>query len=438
MAMSPFASGTNMQKFFRHAVIAVVVPAAFIAVAEGSPPSAQDGQLLYPDAFVQQVLERNPNLKAQEAGHDAALARIISAGALDDPMVSYMSAPLSAGTPMGYRQNVQVSQRIPWPGTLELRSEAAQATADSVGFQVTDMRLKLAAQARAAFADWYFVHRAIAINADTITLVKRLKSVAESAYASGQVPEQDVLQAGVELTRLENQSLVLNSRRLSVQSKIDDLLNVDPESPVGAPGDIPNPKYLLAYTELQTAALQQYPALKSMDAMVTAYRDKVEVARKGFYPSITFMAGENTLMASTDMQPGVGIALNIPIGGRHEGALEEAHANLRQSQSQLIALRSKLLSDLQSTYVGVKQARDTIELYNKRLVPLASLNLKAAESDYRTGSGDFLKLITAERQYLMVQLERERARADLYTRLAALDYETGGAVFTNNSTEFKP
>ncbi|MDE2135699.1 MAG: TolC family protein [Alphaproteobacteria bacterium] len=405
--------------------------------AAGAAPAEQPAKaLLYPDPFVEQVLQRNAMIRAREAGHDAAVARITSAGALDDPMVSYVSAPETFGTMMGYRQNIQVSQRIPWPGTLTLRSEAARADADSAEYKVADIRLKLAAQARATYADWYYVHRAIAINKATITIVERLKSVAAAAYASGQAPEQDVLQAEVELTRLQNQSLELEQRRRAVQAQINNLLNADPDSLVGAPDALPTPPFLMAYAELEAAALAQYPALKSLDATVAANRERVEVARKGFYPNITLMAGENTLMSPASMQPSVGIAINIPISGMHEGELDMAHANLRQSESELIAAQSQLLSDLDATCAGVQQARDTIDLYDKRLVPLAGLNLKAAESDYRTGAGDFLKLITAEQQDLMVELEQERARADLYTRLAALDYETGGAVFTN--LESKP
>ncbi len=431
-----------MEKSFCKAAALTALGLLFLSAAHAAPAAADTArpakESLNPNTFVQQVLERNSSIRAQEAGHDAAVAHITSAGALDDPMISYLSAPETIGTPMGYRQNVQISQRIPWPGTLTLRTLAARADAESAQYRVADIRLKLAAQARAAFAEWYYVHRAIAINNDTIKIVERLKSVAAAAYASGQTPEQDVLQAEVELTRLQNQSLELERRRRTVQAQINNLLNTDPESPVGPPDALPAPQFLQAYTELQATALEQYPALKSLDATVDANRDRVRVAEKGFYPNITLMVGENTLMSPASMQPSVGIALNIPISGMHSGELDEASAKARQSEAELIAMRSQLLSDLDATYAGVQQARDTIDLYGKRLVPLAGLNLKAAESDYRTGTGDFLKLITAEQQDLMVELEQERARADLYTRLAALDYETGGAVFTDISTESTP
>jgi len=107
------------------------------------------------DLLVQQVLQRNPGIAAMQAAADAAGARIESAGALDDPMVSYVVAPNTAGGPnQGLNQNAQFSQKFPWPGTLGLRSRMATAEAESADQQVADLRLRLAALARADYAQF--------------------------------------------------------------------------------------------------------------------------------------------------------------------------------------------------------------------------------------------------------------------------------------------
>ena len=82
-----------------------------------------------------------------------------------------------------------------------------------------------------------------------------------------------------------------------------------------------------------------------------------------------------------------------------------------------------------SPAAAAAQAIDTIKLDSRKLLPLSKLNFQAAEADYRGGNGDFLKLITAQQQYLAAKLELARARADLYTQLASLDYQTSGAVW---------
>lgn len=399
------------------------VDAATIALNEPDPTSNVD-------SLVSAVLYRNPGIAAMHAAADAAGARVESAGALDDPMVSYLVAPNTAGGPrQGLNQNVQLSQAIPWPGTLDLRVRAARADAQSADRQLDDVRLRLAAATRGVYAEWYYVHRALTVNAENLTLVKRLEAVAETAYASGQAAQQDVLQAGVELVRLQNQRFELERRRRAVRAKINTLLDQPPDSVLAAPDDLPAPRPLPDYTSLQTAALAGYPMLQSLGARVDASRDRVELARKNNYPQFKLLAGYNSIMDLPAKRLTLGVSINIPFGGNHRGEISEAHARAREAEARLADARAQLLGDLDQSWAAAAQASDMIELDTQKLLPLSKLNLQAAEADYRGGNGDFLKLITAEQQYLAAKLELARTRADLYTQLASLDYQTGGALW---------
>jgi cobalt-zinc-cadmium efflux system outer membrane protein len=381
------------------------------------------------DLLVQEVLQRNQGIDAMRAAADAANARIEAADALDDPMVSYAVAPNTAGGPrQGLNQNLQISQKFPWPGTLDLRNKTAEAEAESAGRQVADMRLRLAAQTRADYAKWYYVHRALAINAENLILVSRLRDVAEAAYASGRSPQQDVLQAEVELTRLRNQALELERLRQTVRAKINALRNLDPRVEVPAPADLPPEIFLPEFVALRDTALAHYPMLQSFDARIAASRNRVDLAHKDNYPNINLIAGYNSLMDAPTKRLTVGVGINIPFGGNHRGEVNEAQARLLEAESKLADARIQLLSDLDQTYATATQDAKTIDLYTKHLLPLAKLNLNAAEADYSNGSGDFLKLITAEQQELMARLELARSRADFFTQFAALDYRTGGAL----------
>ena len=387
--------------------------------------------------LVQKVLQRNPGIDAMQAAADAASARIESAGALDDPMVSYAVAPNTAGGPrQGLNQNAQISQKFHWPGTLDLRSRAATAEALSADQQVADLRLRLAALARSDYAQWYYVHRALAINAENTKLVTHLRAVAETAYASGQSPQQDVLQAEVELVRLHNQELELRRLQRTVQAKINGLQNLAPGTEVPTPDDLPREVTLPTYAALQDTALAHYPMLQSLDARVSASHERVDLAHKNNYPNISLLAGYNSIMDAPAKRLTVGAAINIPFGGNHRGEVSEAYARLRESKAKLADVRNQLLSDLEQTRATAAQAVATTQLYSEKLLPLTKLNMQAAEADYSNGSGDFLKLITAQQQYLMAELELARARADFFTQLASLNYQTGGAFWpsSNSST----
>jgi len=403
------------------------------AAAEPAPSAITAG----PNALVAAVLQSNAGLAAMRSAEDVARAVVNPAGALDDPNLSYALAPETVG---GYRlpngqfrnfnQIVSLSQAFPWPGTLKLRSETAAAEAESMAQKLADYRLRLAEHTRAAYADWYYVTRALAVNAENQTLVRRLQKVATTAYGSGQAPQQDVLQAEVELTQLQNQALEIKRRRATVQARINGLLNRDPQAPLPAPLALPPPRHLPDYAGLQRTALAQYPELKRLDAEIAASQDRVALAHKGFYPGFKLSVGYNSLWSAPQEQYTVGVSINIPIGAKHQGALDAATARLQQSRAQLLDARANLLSSVDQSYQTAAQTRDSIALYTDKLLPLAELNLKAAESDYSSGNGDFLKLITAERQYLTAKLELARNRADFFTQMASLDYQTGGALMS--------
>jgi outer membrane protein TolC len=101
------------------------------------------------------VLARNPTLAEMEAAVRAARARAEQSTALEDPMASATVAPLSlgGGAPFGYE--VRASQRIPYPGKLRLRGEAARQEADAAAAELEATRLELAIEAVERFADYY-------------------------------------------------------------------------------------------------------------------------------------------------------------------------------------------------------------------------------------------------------------------------------------------
>ena len=75
------------------------------------------------DSLVNLVLDRNPGIEALVAIEEAAKYQIDPARSLDDPMFSYGFAPktLDADNGRGLNQNIELSQKAPWPGTLAAR-----------------------------------------------------------------------------------------------------------------------------------------------------------------------------------------------------------------------------------------------------------------------------------------------------------------------------
>jgi outer membrane protein TolC len=103
------------------------------------------------EAFTEAVITRNASLEAMRQAVVAATARIKPAGALEDPMLSVSAAPRTFGSAMGSMGDIEISQALPWWGTLEARTQVARAEAEAATHDVEALRLRVAALARGAF-----------------------------------------------------------------------------------------------------------------------------------------------------------------------------------------------------------------------------------------------------------------------------------------------
>ncbi|HEX7011533.1 MAG TPA: TolC family protein [Steroidobacteraceae bacterium] len=375
------------------------------------------------DALVAWVLRENRGLDAAEAAAQAAAYRIEPAGSLDDPMLNVGAAPRSS------EQNIDFSQRLPWPGTLKAREAAARYEATAADFNVGVERLTLASAAKSAYAEWYFAARGLEILHQVQALVEELIATAETRYAAGRALQQDVLQAEVERAELETQELRLLREQAAARARINGLLNRPPDAPLPPAEAISTDLPALDAEALEGLALSRHPELRRLDAEIAAAESRVTVARKAFFPDFQIRAGYNTLWEDPEKRAQFGISINIPFDrGKRQAELDRTQAERRRAESTLTNERAQLLADVARARAEVVEAVQTIEVYEEQLLPLASEYLQAAIADYQSGTGAFLNVITAEQRRLKTELALERTRADYLRRVAELELLTGGPL----------
>ena len=373
------------------------------------------------ESLVSAVLEQNPRLRAAEAAAEAALYRIDPAGSLDDPMLSYSVAPRSAD------QNIEFMQRLPWPGTLRAREAAAEREAAAARWGVGVDQLMLTAAAKSAYAEWYFVARALEIHHTVEDLVNELIITAEARYAAGRASKQDVLLAEVERTDLENEELVIRREQTAALAGINALLNRAPDTalPLAAPIEVQSS--IPDGETVERLALDRHPELKRLNAEIAGAENVVTLARKAFYPDFQIQAGYNAMWDESDQRAMLGVSINIPFDrNKRRAELDRAQAEVRRAEWTLMERRAQLLADLTRARAEVEESIESIRLYEEEFVPLAGEYLDAAMADYQSGTGAFLNVVTAEQRSLRTELALERARADYVRRLAELELWAGG------------
>src|SRR5437660_4415867 len=132
---------------------AFVIASAGPVPAQYSAPVAGDSRL---QALVAEALARNPTVAQRQAAVRAATLRIRPAGSLPDPMLTVgvmdLVLPHFEFNQSDFTEvDVELSQEIPWPGSLGARSRVMRAAAAGARAEEGDVRREVTTASAAAY-----------------------------------------------------------------------------------------------------------------------------------------------------------------------------------------------------------------------------------------------------------------------------------------------
>lgn len=380
-------------------------------------------------ALIERVLERNPNVRAARFAWRAALARYPQVTALEDPMFGAGVAPRSIGSNrVNDAPKFDLSQKIPFPGKLRLRGEAALGEAEAASHDYAAVRLRLATMASLLYDDYYLAARSLEINAEHVALLGEFQRIAATRYEAGEASQQDPIQAEVERTHALHREVVLETSLRVTGEQINALLHRSPRATLPPPPlRAAAPAHSLGTAkDLTEQALEEKPELAAAQAREAAEQSRVALARREYFPDFTVVGSHNRLWQEADLQSFVGLQLNVPLQlGRRKAAVEEAEARLEVARSHRLAVEDEVWLGVQSGADRLEEAGHVERLFRDQLLPAARDQVDAARSGFETGRNSFLALIDAERNLLNVELGHEEALANLGRRRAELDRARG-------------
>jgi outer membrane protein TolC len=400
------------------------LPALFAGLAE-----------LSTDALIEQVLARNPSLVQMIAAWQAAQARYPQVTSLQDPMFAATVGPGTfrpddSGVEFAYR--LEISQHLPFPGKLKLRGDNALAEASAARRDVDDVRLQLIEAARTAFYDYYLVARALEVNADSLKLLKKFRDNAEKRFELGKVPQQDKLQAEVEMGREQERRLGLERMREVAIARLNTLMHLPPDAALPPPPQsVSRPVALPEALALRELAVSRRPDLLALAERIRAEEAQLGLAHKEFYPDFEPFFMYDRFMGNVsdnrDLATMVGLRTNLPAyKARRYGAVAEAEARIAQRRAELAKQTDQVNYQVQEAYEKVRQAQRSVALYEETILPKSKLNIDAAFAEYIAGKISFLPLVQAQRDQVGLRYLYYETLAEYFRRRATLERVIGG------------
>jgi outer membrane protein TolC len=368
------------------------------------------------------------------AAWHAASARISQVISLEDPNFGATAAPASIGSSevdFGYR--LELSQKFPWPGKLGLRSANAAAEANAAGNEVEDARLQLIEAARMAFYDYYFVHRALAVNEEGLKLLSAIRKAVEARFKPGLADAQELYQVDVEIGRQRERQLFLERLRRVAVARLNTLMHLPPDLPLPPPpNELRLGPALPEAAALRTLALSRRPDLLALRNRIAAQQASLDLAHRDYCPDLEIMAAYDTIMGNgptRDLAPQLAVRVNLPVRtARRAAAVSEAESRLAQSRAELARMYDQAGYEVQQSYEQVREAERVVGLYEKDILPAARNNVRAAQAAYVPGKIPLIALIDAQRNSVNLQDRYYEAVADYFRRLATLERTAGGPL----------
>lgn len=398
---------TNISVFAQQAGKTQQTDSATIATSAGATADDTSGRRQGESSvalkhLVEQALERNPEIKAMARSFDMMRARIPQAKALPEPMleVGYLGNinpippfDIQKGDPSSARM-LSFSQELPFPGKLRLKSQMAATEAESEWWNYEQTRLNVIAEVKDAYFDLFYLTKALETVTKNKDLLEKFAKIAEARYAVGKGIQQDVLKAQVEISKLIEQSTMLEQRRDTVVARLNSLLYRNPEFPLGSSEEIKPQALPQTLIELNQLALANYPTLKMQRRKIDREQLGVRLAEKDFYPDFSVKFTYQNRPELPEMY-GLSVGVKIPLyfWQKQRPAVAEAAASKAAEQKRLENLTTLLFFKLKDKYLTATTAQKLVSLYGTTIIPQSSLSLESAIAGYEVGKVDFLTLL---------------------------------------------
>jgi len=238
--------------------------------------------------LIEEALRENPRLKAAYSEWQASLEKIPQAKSLPDPVLGYAHFGQSIETRLGPQRNkLSLSQKIPFFGKLSLKGKIAERGASVQEAEFNRIKAEIILKVKMSFFSLYWLDKVIRITQEEKEVLQRLARIARKKYEAGQVSQQDVLKAMLEISRVEEKILILKQRRKAVAAELNSLLNRAEDSFLGEVEELEMAPLGIDLKRLYSIAEKKRPELKKAEQLIEKNRESLKLAKKNYYPDFT-------------------------------------------------------------------------------------------------------------------------------------------------------
>lgn len=430
------------------------------------------------------AIHNDPWQQRSQFQENATLAKGIAMSSLPDPVVSIGLANLPTdGFAFDQEPMTQikagVSQIFPRGDTLKIQRQRQLELSRQQPFLRQDRKASVAVTAAHLWLDAFLAKASIQLIENDRGLFEQLGEIARSNYASAlsNTRQQDLLQAELELTRIENRLLVLSTQQSQAMAKLtqwtafaptlnsdalrpsskhdwlgaqhpptdlpEDLPTIEPHSLAmflvrsdehSADGDVVSLDILIEAIENDNQQqlvehLSMHPLIQSIMQKIAAGQSAIQLAKQQYKPQW----GVNASYAYRDDDPlgrsradflSIGVSFDLPLftKNRQDETLASAVSDAEAIKTEKRLALREMISGIRAVYVQYQRLSERLDLYRTRLLLQTQEQSEATLSGYTNDKGDFTEVVRARINLLNAQLDALSIEVDLLKTKIQMGY----------------
>ncbi len=382
------------------------------------------------------ALDRHPQILAARERIRALQEQITVAGSQPDPRMTLTAQPAPVQTASGAQQFiVSASQEYLSEEKRTARADVARSMVQIAEATLRAKEVEISAQVRHNAYELRFLQLSIAVTQTEQQLLQEIRTIAATRYRTSATSQQDVLRADLEISRLQNELILLKQQVTTRQTRLAELLNVPLTLKIRTIESTPDPVLPDDPAMLQDLALMLRPELKASEAAIQRDRRAAELAREEYYSDVTLGlswidVADHGQSPVANGQDAVMLTAGFRFPIRQErirAAVAAAEADMAASTRSHDALRNSTEADVQDLFQRAQSLQQMLHIDREEMIPRARQTLQVSSAAYNVGQVDFLQLMDNWRTLLTLQTARLRREADLWQTISALQRATGDA-----------
>lgn len=381
------------------------------------------------------ALASDPGVQAVESNRQALEEMSVAAEQLPDPLLKMGLVALPMDTfNLGQEAMTQVQlglvQKFPRGKSRSLRSEQIGLRSQGLNEIARDQELRILLAVREQFLEVAKQRHLARINAAAITAFSDVADITEDYYATGRVQQQDVLQASVELARVEDRATRIAQEEAQARARLAIWIGNAAYRVL----DEVWPRFgYRSSPDVIKDRLQDHPRIQALQKNIFAAETGVELAKQKYKPEfaldVTYGGRGGTNpdgSARADLLTFM-VVMDVPLF--HKNRQDRIVAAQAAESSAALFSRDDILRRMHSEvdfHVAThERQQERIALFENTLLPEASYSSDASFGAYQSSITDLTTLLRTQITEFDLQLEHARLLAEVLKTQARLLYLEG-------------